>query len=522
MGIYLNPGNTLFQQAVNTPTYVDKSMLIEYANTMLNTEHKELCVSRPRRFGKSMAANMLVAYYSRGCDSRELFKNLKIAQNPDFEKHLNKYNVIHINMTDFTEDTNNMNEMIAEIQKALLYELTDVFSDVRFYDSTKLFRTLKDVYDKYKTSFIFIIDEWDCIFREFKNDTDSQNMYLKFLRNLLKNQPYSALVYMTGILPVKKYGDQSALNMFDEYSMTNAEPIEEFTGFTEEEVCALCREYQMDFNEMKRWYDGYRLNNLSIYNPKSVAEAINRKRFDNYWSKTENYESVRHYIEMNFDGLKDTIVKLLAGEKAVIDTTTFSNDMITFETKDDVLTLLIHLGYLTYNFFDKTVSIPNCEISEQFASTIKVIGWSEVAESLKLSDELLQATLNCDEEKVAELVDKAHSDNTSILKYNDENSLSCVISIAYYSARKTYTIERELPAGKGYADLVFRPRKNNSNPAMIVELKYDKSAEGALVQIKKKQYADCLKDYSGEILLVGINYDKNSKCHICRIEKITK
>ena len=332
MGIYLNPGNTLFQQAVNTPTYVDKSMLIEYANNMLNTEHKEICVSRPRRFGKSMAANMLVAYYSRGCNSEELFKNLKIAQSPDFEKHLNKYNVVHINMTDFTEDTNNMNEMIAEIQKALLYELTDVFSDVRFYDSTKLFRTLKDVYDKYKTSFIFIIDEWDCIFREFKNDTDSQDMYLKFLRNLLKNQPYSALVYMTGILPIKKYGDQSALNMFDEYSMTNAEPIEEFTGFTEKEVCELCDEYQMDFNEMKRWYDGYRLNNLSIYNPKSVAEAINRRRFDNYWSKTENYESVRHYIEMNFDGLKDTIIKLLAGEKAVIDTTTFSNDMVTFET----------------------------------------------------------------------------------------------------------------------------------------------------------------------------------------------
>ncbi len=269
---------------------------------------------------------------------------------------------------------------------------------------------------------------------------------------------------------------------------------------------------------MKRWYDGYRLNNLSIYNPKSVAEAINRRRFDNYWSKTENYESIRHYIEMNFDCLKDTIIKLLAGEKAVIDTTTFSNDMVTFETRDDVLTLLIRLVYLTYDFYTKEVSIPNYEISEQFASTIKVMGWSEVADSLKSSDELLKATLNCDEEKVAELVDKAHSDNTSILKYNDENSLSCVISIAYYSARKTYTIERELPAGKGYVDLVFRPRKNNSNPAMIVELKYNKSAEGALAQIKKKQYADCLKDYSGEILLVGINYDKNSKCHICRIE----
>ena len=196
--------------------------------------------------------------------------------------------------------------------------------------------------------------------------------------------------------------------------------------------------------------------------------------------------------------------------------------MVTFETKDDILTLLVHLGYLTYDFYTKEVSIPNYEISEQFASTIKVMGWSEVANSLKLSDELLKATLNCDEEKVAELIDKAHSENTSILKYNDENSLSCVISLAYYCARKTYTMERELPAGKGYADIVFKPRRNNSNPAIIVELKYAKTAEGAIEQIKEKQYADCLNDYTGEILLVGINYDKEEKKHTCKIEKIVK
>ncbi|MCM1231654.1 MAG: ATP-binding protein [Ruminococcus flavefaciens] len=522
MGIYLNPGNTLFQQAVNTPTYVDKSMLIEYANTMLNTEHKELCVSRPRRFGKSMAANMLVAYYSRGCDSRELFKNLKIAQNHDFEKHLNKYNVIRLNIPDFLEESTDLTQVLDFIREDLIEELLKEFFDVEMPKRKTLPKILETVFNTTEIPFIFIIDEWDCIFREFKNDTDSQNMYLKFLRNLLKNQPYSALVYMTGILPVKKYGDQSALNMFDEYSMTNAEPIEEFTGFTEEEVCELCREYQMDFNEMKRWYDGYRLNNLSIYNPKSVAEAINRRRFDNYWSKTENYESVRHYIEMNFDGLKDKVTQLIAGEKIEINPEKFQNDMTTFRSADDILTLLVHLGYLTFDFDTKQAWIPNSEIAQEFINSIEDGGWEEIMKSIKSSDELLKATLNCNEEKVAELVDKAHSDNTSILKYNDENSLSCVISIAYYSARKTYTIERELPAGKGYADLVFRPRKNNSNPAMIVELKYDKSAEGALVQIKKKQYIDCLKDYSGEILLVGINYDKNSKCHICRIEKITK
>ncbi len=310
--------------------------------------------------------------------------------------------------------------------------------------------------------------------------------------------------------------------MFTEIAMTNPRELAEFTGFTETEVKLLSEEYNMPFDETKRWYDGYNLKGVSIYNPRSVVMSMTGHDYDNYWTSTETYEALKIYIEMNFDGLKDTIIELLAGGKVVIDTTTFTNDMVTFVTKDDVLTLLIHLGYLTYDFYTKEVSIPNYEISEQFASTIKVIGWSEVADSLKQSDELLKATLNYNEEKVAELIDKAHSDNTSILKYNDENSLSCVISLAYYSARKTYTIERELPAGKGYADLVFRPRKNNSNPAMIVELKYDKSAEGALEQIKKKQYIDCLKDYSGEILLVGINYDKDDKCHTCKIEKINK
>ncbi|MDD6827029.1 MAG: PD-(D/E)XK nuclease domain-containing protein, partial [Oscillospiraceae bacterium] len=335
-----------------------------------------------------------------------------------------------------------------------------------------------------------------------------------------KDQRYVALGYMTGILPIKKYGKHSAINVFYEYSMTDADPIAEFTGFTEQEVKDICEKYGKSFSEMKRWYDGYCVNGISIYNPKSVVESVIRGNFNNYWTSTETYEALKVYIEMNFDGLKDTITKLLAGQKAVIDTTTFTNDMVTFSSKDDVLTLLIHLGYLTYDFNTKEVSIPNYEISEQYASTIRVMGWSEVEKSLKISEDLLKATLECNENRVAELIEQAHQDNTSILKYNDENSLSCVLSLAYYSARKTYTIERELPAGKGYADLVFRPRENNSNPAVIIELKYGHSAQEALEQMKNNQYADCLKGYSGEVLLVGINYDKKTKKHSCSIEKM--
>lgn len=522
MGIYLNPGNIDFQQALNSKIYVDKSMLIEYANSVIYTEQKFICVSRPRRFGKSMAANMLTAYYSRGCDSREMFSRLKIASSESFEKHLNKYNVIRINMMDFFSEYDDTTEMLTNLQKEIMFEIVEEFPDVRYYDKTKLMRSLKDVFEKYQVPFVFIIDEWDCVLRDKKNDIKAQEIYLKFLSALFKNQSYPALVYMTGILPIKKYGGHSAINAFYEYSMTDAEPISEFTGFTEDEVKDLCQKYNKPFSEMKRWYDGYNLNGISIYNPKSVVESILRGQFNNYWTSTETYEALKIYIEMNFDGLKDKVTRLIAGEKIEINPGKFQNDMTTLRSADDIFTLLIHLGYLTYDFYTKQVWIPNSEVAQEFVNSIEDGGWEEVVKAIKSSDELLKATLNCNEEKVAELIDKAHSDNTSILKYNDENSLSCVISLAYYSARKTYTIDRELPAGKGYADLFFRPRKNNGNPAMIVELKYDQSAKGAIEQIKKKQYTDCLKDYSGEILLVGINYDKDNKRHTCKIEKIIK
>ena len=522
MGILLNLDNIDFQEALNSEIYIDKTELMLYTNKVLRTEQKYICVSRPRRFGKSMAANMLTAYYSRGCDSREMFSKYKIARADSFEKHLNKYTVIHINMVKYLDEAKDIKEMLKFLEEDIIDEITEEFPDAKFPRRVTLINVLDKIFAQFKVPFVFIIDEWDCIFRRHKEDSDSQTTYLNFLRDLMKNKSYIALAYMTGILPIKKYGEHSAINVFYEYSMTDAKPISEFTGFTENEVKFLCKKYNKPFEQMKRWYDGYCLDGISIYNPKSVVESILRDNFGNYWTSTETYEALKVYIEMNFDGLKDTIIELLAGQKAVIDTTTFTNDMVTFNTKDDVLTLLIHLGYLTYNSDTKEVSIPNYEISEQFASTIRVMGWSEVANSIKNSDELLKATLACDEEKVAELIEQSHQDNTSILKYNDENSLSCVLALAYYAARKSYIIERELPAGKGFADLVFKPRSNNINPAMIVELKYDSSAESAIGQIKEKQYMDCLKDYSGDVLLVGINYDKESKRHSCKIEKAKK
>ena len=521
MGIYLNPENVDFQEVLNSKIYVDKSELIQYTNSVLRTTQKYICVSRPRRFGKSMAANMLTAYYSRGCDSGELFQGLKIAMHPDFEKHLNQYNVIHLNMRDYLTESENMKQLIQFVEDDLLDELQQEFSDLRMPRRKTLVKVLEQAFAQYKIPFVFIIDEWDCIFRVHKSDAASQKDYLDFLRNLLKDKSYIALAYMTGILPIKKYGEHSAINVFYEYSMTDASPIEEFTGFTEQEVRQLCEQYNMSFSETKKWYDGYCVDGVSIYNPKSVVEAMLRGKFSNYWTQTETYEALKIYIQSNEFGVQDVILKLLAGEKEKIDTTTFSNDMVTFATKDDVLTLLVHLGYLTYDAETKEIWIPNDEVMEQFISTVKVMGWGSVVTALETSEKLLQATLSGDEQTVAELIEQAHQANASILKYNDENALSCVISLAYYSAQKNYTLHREMPAGKGFADIVFEPNRNCNLPALIVELKWGHSAEEAVEQIKRKDYLDCLQNYHGEVLLVGVNYDKE-KHHTCKMERVKR
>ena len=518
MGIYLNPGNDLFYSTVTySEIYVDKTMLISFTNKCLFGENKEICVSRPRRFGKSMAENMLTAYYSKGCDSRELFSKFQIAQTPDFEKHLNRYNVIHIDMQKFLGRTKNVHEMLDFLQKRVLKEMKQTFSVIE-PEETSLITALEDLYGQCEEKFIFIIDEWDSIFRVHRDNAAAQKEYLDFLRDLLKGQPYVALAYMTGILPIKKYGQHSALNMFKEYAMTNQKRLAEFTGFTEEEVRQLCERYHMSFEQTKQWYDGYNINGISIYNPKSVAEAMNERIFDSYWTQTETYEALKMYIVRNENGLRDKIIRMIAGEHISINTKTFQNDMCTFETADDILTLLVHLGYLTYDFDTKTAWIPNKEVRQEFLNSIQGQEFQTVNNAIHRSDKLLQLTLAQNAEKVAEMLQEVHCDNCSVIQYNDENSLACVLSLAYYSAQDSYVVYRELQGGEGFADLVFVPRTGNQNPAMIVELKWNQSTGIALEQIKNRNYIRCLKDYHGKVLFVGVNYDKKSKKHTCKFE----
>lgn len=519
MGVYLNPGNDRFQRSCNSEIYVDKTKLIKWTNKAINTQQNCICISRPRRFGKSMAAYMLAAYYGRDGDSSELFAPYKIAECETYSKYLNQYNVILLNIQDFVSLKPAIDDMILFLQKRVIAELKRKYPGVIAEDESFLSLALEDIYSEIGEGFIFIIDEWDCILRDRQYNADDQKKYLDFIRNLLKDKAYVSLAYMTGILPIKKYGTHSALNMFDEYSMTDAGEYAEFIGFTEAEVEDLCRKYGIDFDTMKNWYDGYTFPQMPhIYNPKSVVDSIRRKNFSSYWTQTETYEALKIYIDMNYDGLKDSIIQMLAGERIVINTERFQNDMTTFESKDDVLTLLVHLGYLAFDQRESAVFIPNTEVRGEFRNAIVGEHWKDVIAALEQSDHLLQATWNQDGEAVAAILDAVHSQNTSILTYNDENSLSCVISLAYYNAMKEYTKIREFPTGKGFADIVYLPKKYSDKPALVVELKYDKSAEGAIAQIHEKKYVESLKEYHGNMLLVGINYDKTSKKHTCIIE----
>ena len=523
MGIYLDPGNEQFTKMVASEIYVDKTGLIAYTNRVINTMQGYLCVSRPRRFGKSMAAAMLAAYYSRGCSSGVLFQPYQISKNADFQKHLNQYHTIFLNIQEFLSRSGSVEELIERIRKMVLRELLEQYPDVNYFDRSDLVESMKDIYAAYHQPFVFIIDEWDCIFREYKQDKEAQAQYLDFLRDLLKDKVYISLAYMTGILPIKKYGTHSALNMFDEFSMIDPGPLAEYVGFTEREVRGLCGKYHMDPEEVKSWYDGYSFENEpSVYSPRSVVSCMRFGKLGNYWNQTETFEALQMYIDMNFEGLRDDVLNMIAGNHVPVNTGSFTNDMSTFRSEDDVLTLLIHLGYLGYDSESKSVFIPNYEVQSEYVNAVSVSEWGAISTALKNSAETLKAIWEERSEQVAEGIRQAHFE-TSHIQYNDENALSYTISLALYAAHNFYTVHRELAGGKGFADLVFLPKKKfPKKPALVVELKWDKSAEGALKQIREKEYCRSLEEYQGNLLLVGIDYDKKTKEHQCVIEKYKK
>ena len=551
MGMYLNPGKKRFEMSVSSEIFIDKTEMIRYINSLINTNQRYVCVSRPRRFGKTMAADMLCAYYGREADSRELFEKRKIAENRPsqitdqtdaWDAYLGKFDVIRLVMTDFINSRRSVTEAISTLRLRLLEDLSEAYPDTR-YDEADFQYSFEKFYRQSQTQFVIIIDEWDAVFREYPEDKEGQKKYLDFLRDWLKDKEYVALAYMTGILPIKKYGKHSALNMFDEYSMLQPMQMASYTGFTENEVRDLCDTFEMSYPEISEWYDGYCINDwvpvgkrkmyrggyyeehrLRIYSPLSVVKAMRNGEICNYWNETETFEALKQYVDWNFDGLKEEVAILMDGGRVSVDVTGYQNDMTTFHSKDDILTMFVHLGYLGYDSDTKKVFIPNQEVLQVFKTSTKSREWTATFRALANSRKLLEATWACDEETVAELLEAAH-DRTGNKSYHSEAGLSYAVQLAYYAAQDDYTLIPELDTGKGYADLVYIPKKPNL-PALLVELKYEKDANTAIEQIHRQKYPERLEHYRGKLILVGINYDRNLpndkpgfKHHSCRIER---
>ena len=384
---------------------------------------------------------------------------------------------------------------------------------------------MSEIYTVTGNKFIVIIDEWDILIRDEANNRDGQENYINFLRGMFKGTEPTrviSLAYLTGILTIKKMKMQSALNNFDEFTMLDAGALASYIGFTDLEVEKLCDKYHKDFAEVKRWYDGYVLENQQVYNPKAVVSVMLRGNFQSYWSQTGTYEVVVPLINMDFDGLKQAIIEMVSGSTVEVDTGTFQNDTVSFSSRDDVITYLIHLGYLAYDQRKQCAFIPNEEIRQELLAAAKKTKWNELQEFEYQSEQLLEATLDGEETLVADYIEQIHMEYASAIQYHNENSLSSVLTIAYLSAMKYYCKPiRELPTGRGFSDFVFIPKEEYrvDYPALVVELKWNKSAHTALQQIKDKKYPESLLQYTGNILLVGINYDKKSKAHECVIEE---
>ena len=525
MGRFVNPDNSAFQVALNSRIYVDKTGLIEYTNSVLDTTDAYICNSRPRRFGKSYAANMLAAYYSKGADSEKMFSDLLIGSSSDFKKHLNKYDLIHIDIQWFLVNCEETNNIVSFITESVLDEVREIYPECLNSQVKSLPDALSRVKNQTGQKFIIIIDEWDVLIRDEKINEKVQDEYINFLRGMFKGiEPtkYIQLAYLTGILPIKKEKTQSAVNNLDEFTMLQAYNLAPFIGFTEEEVKILCDQYHRDFEKVKKWYDGYLLENCQVYNPKAVVSVMQKGKFRSYWSETGSYEVVVPLIGMDFDGLKSAIIEMLSGMSVEVDVSTFKNDPANIQSKDEVITYLIHLGYLGYNEENSTAFVPNEEIRQELSNAVKDNNWDELVSFQNKSSALLDATLTGNEEVVAETIEKIHSEYASVIQYNDENSLSSVLAIAYLSSMQYYFKPiRELPAGLGFADFIYIPKPEYANryPALVIELKWDKNAKTALQQIKDKKYPNSILSYTGKILLVGISYDKKSKKHECVIEE---
>ncbi len=520
MGIYLNPGFDNLMTDRRGDNYIDKSMLIKELNGFIRKPDPLICVSRPRRFGKTMAANMICAYYTKGCDSHEAFRGLKIADDPSFEEHLNRYNVIKFDLASMAGRRRGGLNTVQTIEKYVVADFITQFPEIHFPENCDLTLAIQTVYQKSGEQFVIIMDEYDYLIRERENP--EIEAYLTFLNTLFKDdsiRPALALAYITGILPIIRDSFQSKLNNFKEFTMVNARRLAPFIGFTREETEYLAEKNGMDMAELERWYDGYCVNGIELYSPKSVIEAVENRKCDDYWTQTGAFDAVSNYVDLNLEGLRDDVVLMLGGQHIPVTVSRYKNTMNDFGRKDDVFTYLIHLGYLAYDEKTRTCRIPNLEIIQEWGWLIGSCGrYRNVYRIVETSGKLYEATVALDAQAVAEGLSKSHELMTSNMSYNNEQSLQSAIMLAYFYAYSYYTVIPECPAGKGYADVIMIPAVPGK-PALVIELKRDKTAEKAMEQIKSRSYPSALEKYRGNTILVAVNYDSKTKLHTALLER---
>ena len=527
MGIYINPGNEAFRVKRNDK-YVDKSGLINVLNQTIGKRNKLSCISRPRRFGKSYAAQMLCAYYCIGCDSAPLFDDLEIAKDETYRKHLNQYNVLALDIADIIGKFG-LSELLNSITDVTSKEIYELYPNVK--EAKSLADLLNNAVEVSGRKFIAIIDEWDAPMRDQKSTKDIVYQYLQFLRSLFKSNAITdkvfAAAYMTGILPIKKDGSQSAISEFREYTILEPGPFAPYVGFTCDEVQKLCDEFHVDLEKMNFWYDGYTVKGVgSVYNPNSVMRAIEARKFQSYWTATSDPASLLEYLNLDKEGLGKTLVELMVGKEVPLNPRRFRNDPSLLNSEDDVLTLLTHYGYLSYDEERETVRIPNEEIRIEYADSVHYVTHTETIQRVKRSVQLMKDTADMRADAVATELQKVHTEEYGPRHYNNEQSLRATIKLAYFAYKDEYIQLEELAGGTGYADIVYLPKRNSDYPALVIELKaLDKAhpqndAEGAIAQIKNRHYPDILRNYTNEILLVGVSYDKDDpdKKHTCIIE----
>ena len=535
MGIYLNSESayTLYKSETQKPYFVDKSRMIEELFPLIEEGANHICITRPRRFGKTVTANMISAFFSKAREASDIFDRLKISTSQNYSKYRNQYNVIHISLNDISRQCTTYEEYITRIEQRLVRDLKRAYPQAELDGEESAVDALMEIYtENSENRFIFVFDEWDFLFHQPFVTEKEKREYLSYLRNLLKDRPYVILAYMTGILPIAKYSSGSELNMFTEYTMLSEEKFSEVFGFTDSEVDTLYQKYT-DYTEhikvtregVRYWYNGYHtFSGERVYNPRSVVCALRNNNLGNYWTSAGPYDEIYYYIENNVAAVRDDLALMVSGIPVPAKIREYAATSMNLNTKDEIFSSMVVYGFLSYE--NGKVSIPNKELMDRFDEMLQrepSLGY--VYRLARASDRMLEATLSGDVDTMAEILELAHDTEVPLLRYNNETELSAVVNLVYLSARDRYRVEREDKSGTGYVDFIFYPETDKSLDSIILELKVDSSPEEAIRQIKTRKYDLRFRErigeeqkYTGRILAVGISYNKKTKKHICKVE----